>query len=521
MTEPALSVRNLCKTFGSHAVLQDVTFEVARGQTFALLGRNGAGKTTAIRILMGLLPADSGSVRVAGCDPSKEAMELRRRVGYLAEDQTMYGWMTPMELCRFLAPFYPTWEQRLAEEYLDRFELPRHTRIRSLSKGQAVKLGLAVALAHRPEVAILDDPALGLDPIARKEFNRDLVDHLQAAGRTVIYSSHLLAEVETVADVVAILDQGRIVRCAETETLRDDVKQILLPVEAASDLPRPEGLLDVRRHGERLAVVVDRAAEFIQRLESSGTEHEVVALSLDEIFEAFVIGRSRAGLGRQPGGCEGIETGERITNTGHESWHANGQAGLERMARTSGLCAWYRWVCCAQDLLSSRPGLFAPGGELPPACMLYGIAAAVFLAMRTALGDVTQGTWDSRLHCLFPYGGKHGCDWRGRGSRRANFAASDFAVDIPAQRRYPSGPCESTTLSRTMYRFHATATWPVRSLLVLWKAAAIAIACGELMLLLLVFACICGPNRTLLSGHLRGVRMVYCWVCCSRRPANC
>jgi len=293
MSETVVSVMNLSKTFSSRKVLDNVSFEVPRGRTFALLGRNGAGKTTAIRILLGLLPADAGTVRVLGCDPTREPLELRRRVGYLAEDQAMYPWMTAVELCRFLQPFYPTWDTRLANDYLDRFEVPRHVRIGRLSKGQSVKLGLAVALAHRPEVAILDDPALGLDPIARKEFNRDLIEHLQAAGRTVIYSSHLLDEVEAVADSVAILDRGRIIRQGETDVLREEVKQIVLPLEAASAPLRPAKLLDARRHDDRLAVVVDGAAEFIRRLETDGVEHTVVSLSLDEIFEAFVIGRPR------------------------------------------------------------------------------------------------------------------------------------------------------------------------------------------------------------------------------------
>jgi len=291
MSEAAVSVQRLRKGFGGEPVLSDVSFEVARGQTFALLGRNGAGKTTAIRILLGLLPAEAGTVRVLDHDPSKAPLELRRRVGYLAEDQAMYPWMTPVELCRFLQPFYPTWDTRLADDYLDRFELPRHARIGRLSKGQSVKLGLAVALAHRPEVAILDDPAIGLDPISRKEFNRDLIEHLQAAGRTVIYSSHLLDEVETVADVVAILDRGRIVRHAATDTLRDEVKQIVLPALAASAALRPPKVLDARRYGDRMAVIVDGAVAFIQRLESDGVEHEVLSLSLDAIFEAFVIGK--------------------------------------------------------------------------------------------------------------------------------------------------------------------------------------------------------------------------------------
>lgn len=291
MTESVVQVQHLRKAFRSHRVLEDVSFAVRRGQTFALLGRNGAGKTTTLRLLLGLLSADEGVIQVLGCDPSQEPLALRRRIGYLAEDQAMYPSMTPRELCRFLEPFYPTWDRRLADDFLDRFELPRHTRIGRLSKGQSVKLGLAVALAHRPELVILDDPALGLDPIARKEFNRDLIEHLQTAGCTVIYSSHLLEEVESVADVVAILDRGRIVRQDSPDALRDGVKQIVLPAAAAAAVPRPASLLDVRRHGDRLAVVVDGAAEFIQRLEAEGVEHEVVSLSLDGIFEAFVIGK--------------------------------------------------------------------------------------------------------------------------------------------------------------------------------------------------------------------------------------
>jgi ABC-2 type transport system ATP-binding protein len=288
---PAVTIRNLRKSFGSKVVLEDVSLEVPRGQTFALLGRNGAGKTTLIRILLGLMPADGGSARLLDRDPSSEPIEVRRRVGYLAEDQVMYGWMTPLELCRFLEPFYPSWEMRMAQDYLDRFEIPRHSRIRHLSKGQTVKLGLAIALAHRPDLAILDDPSIGLDPIARKEFNRDLIEHLQAEGRTVVYSSHLLDEVEAVADSVAILHNGRIARHAPTEVLRDEVKQIVLPLDAVDSVQPPAGLLDVRRHDDRIVVTVDQAAPFIEALAANGIDHEVVDVSLDDIFEAIVIGR--------------------------------------------------------------------------------------------------------------------------------------------------------------------------------------------------------------------------------------
>jgi ABC-2 type transport system ATP-binding protein len=291
MTEPVIQIENLVKTYGSKNVLQNVSLSIPAGQTLALLGRNGAGKTTMIRILLGLLPADSGICRLGGVDPAVDPVKVRTNVGYLAEDQIMYGWMTPAELCRFLAPFYPNWDRKLAHDSLDRFEIPSHTRIGRLSKGQAVKLGLVVAMAHRPAIVILDDPAMGLDPIARKEFNRDLVEHLQTSGCTVLYSSHLLDEVEAVADAVAILDRGEIVRTATTDRLRDEVKQVVLAVDSLAEAPPPEGLLDVRRHDDRVAIIVDQAGRYIQQLSAGGIDHNVVDLSLDEIFEAFVIGR--------------------------------------------------------------------------------------------------------------------------------------------------------------------------------------------------------------------------------------
>ncbi|EDL59941.1 ABC transporter ATP-binding protein [Gimesia maris] len=294
MSAAAIKIDQVLKQFGKNVVLEEVSLEIPRGQTLALLGRNGAGKTTLIRMLLGLLKPDAGSIQVDGCDPTREAIELRRRVGYLAEDQTMYGWMTAVELCHFLNPFYPAWNQSLADDYLERFDIPRHQRIERLSKGQNVKLGLTLALAHEPNVVILDDPALGLDTIARKEFNRDLIEHLQAAGRTVLFSSHLLDEVEAVADAVAILDGGRIIRQSATETLRSEVKRFVLnSVEIAGVMP-PPGLLDVRVWESQFVVTVDGAERFVEQLNSLGIEHEIVELSLDEIFESFVIGRTQA-----------------------------------------------------------------------------------------------------------------------------------------------------------------------------------------------------------------------------------
>lgn len=289
MQPAAIEMASVHKRFGRTDVLRGVTLHVPVGKTYAFLGRNGAGKTTTIRTLMGLLRPDVGQAWVAGMNPEKHAMAIRRSVGYLAEDQQMWGWMKVREILRFVASFYPTWEWPLAQELAEKFALPANTRIRHLSKGQNVRLGLLLALAHRPKVVILDDPALGLDPIMRKEFLRDVVTHLQGRDVTVFFSSHLLYEVEPVADIVGILDHGRMVCEEQTETLREQVRQITLRADVWDDAAPRLAALDVRRDGRRVAVTVRDVAAARSLLD--GAIDEERGLNLDEIFEAFVAGR--------------------------------------------------------------------------------------------------------------------------------------------------------------------------------------------------------------------------------------
>jgi ABC-2 type transport system ATP-binding protein len=289
--QPAIEVRGVTKRFGNKPVLNGVDLIVPAGRTYAFLGRNGAGKTTTIRMLLGLLKPDGGQVRVLGLDPKTAAIEIRRRVGYLAEDQVMFGWMRVRQMISFMAPFYPTWDSTRASELAQLFELPMTTRVKHLSKGQGVRLGLLLALAHRPKLVILDDPALGLDPIMRKEFLRDVVTYLQSEQVTVFFSSHLLYEIEPVADAVAILDRGRVVRAASTEELRQQVKRIVGSADSEAvfrDLP---GLLDFHREGRQVMAVVENIDAANSVLRSGGVDAQEMDLNLDEIFEAYVIGR--------------------------------------------------------------------------------------------------------------------------------------------------------------------------------------------------------------------------------------
>lgn len=291
MNETVIAVQDLRVSYGKHPVLNGVNLEVPKGSIFGFLGRNGAGKTTLIKTLLGLLKAESGSCRILGTDAASDPLTIRRKVGYMAEDQRMYGWMRVEQIVKWVSRFYPNWDAKLTEELLGVLELPKKTKVRALSKGQNSKLALLLALGHRPEVVILDDPTLGLDPIARKEFLRYVIRLLQSNSVTVFFSSHLLYEIEPVADMIAILDKGRIIKAQKTLELRDEVRRLILSDSRGIDWKQAD-VLDAAADGDRLAVTVEnysQAGRRIREMAGSSLVREA-ALNLDEIFEAYVIG---------------------------------------------------------------------------------------------------------------------------------------------------------------------------------------------------------------------------------------
>ena len=250
MSKTAISISDLHFAYGRQEVLDGVNLEVPEGSVFGFLGRNGAGKTTTIQILLGLLAPRAGKCLVAGNDPQTNALAVRQSVGYVAEDQRMYDWMRVEEIVRWTSSFYPTWDQAYAQQLLRQFDLPARGKVGTLSKGQNTRSGPACwPCAHRPKIVILDDPTLGLDPIARKEFLRSVITLLQAEGATVFFSSHLLYEIEPVADWVAILDRGRIVKAAPTDELRDTVRRFVLRPKASMDLSKSPGRSRCRTAG--------------------------------------------------------------------------------------------------------------------------------------------------------------------------------------------------------------------------------------------------------------------------------
>jgi ABC-2 type transport system ATP-binding protein len=220
MNRPAIAVQALSKRFGRRLAVDDLTFEVPQGSVCGFLGRNGAGKSTAIRMMMNLLDPTAGSVTLLGMDSRRDHTALMRRVGYVSESPVLYEWMKVRELARFTAEFYPKWNHRRVDELFDRFAIDREQKVRHLSRGTQAQLALALALGGDPELLILDEPATGLDVLVRRDFLQSIIQLIQQEGRTVLFSSHLLHEVERVADQVVILDHGRLVRSGSVEEFK-------------------------------------------------------------------------------------------------------------------------------------------------------------------------------------------------------------------------------------------------------------------------------------------------------------
>src|SRR5687767_15050393 len=224
MAEPVIAIADLSRRFGSKAALDRVALTIPRGGVYGLVGANGAGKTTLIRHILGLLRAEQGTVRVFGLDPVADPVGVLSRIGYLSEENDLPGWMRVDELIRYSRAFYPAWDDAYAEELRQSFGLDTTAKIATLSKGQKARAGLLIALAYRPELLLLDEPSSGLDPVVRRDILEAIIRTIAHEGRTVLFSSHLLDEVERVADHVTMISDGRIALSAPLEALKQSKK---------------------------------------------------------------------------------------------------------------------------------------------------------------------------------------------------------------------------------------------------------------------------------------------------------
>lgn len=293
-----LRLNEITKRYRKQLALNKVSLEVPRGVVVALLGENGAGKSTAIKILLGLVEPDFGQAEVLGLDSRTQGDEIRRTVGYVSERPVLYDWMTIAEIGWFAAGFYRSGYLAKYRDLIRGFELPEDQKIRELSKGTRAKVALSLAMAHEPELLILDEPTSGLDPLVRREFLESMVD-VAAAGRTVLLSSHQISEVERVADYVAILKQGKLLAVERVDELKSQTRELTLTFVNGS----PPFLSDVpghvisgREHDRQWRLLVRNLDE--RRLESfrglsQVRDVQISTPNLEDIFLGYMHGSER------------------------------------------------------------------------------------------------------------------------------------------------------------------------------------------------------------------------------------
>jgi ABC-2 type transport system ATP-binding protein len=224
----AIQTQGLTKKYGHHTVVDDLTISVPAGSVFAFLGTNGAGKTTTIKMLMDLLKRDRGSAELLGLDAVKDSLMIRQHVGYVGQNQKMYDWMKVDEIIWFCKGFYESWDDAFATQMKRHLGLPGDRRIGALSTGMQAKVALLLALAYHPDLLILDEPTAGLDVTVRRDFMEGIVHLIQEEARTVFFSTHMVHEVERMADRVGILDDGKLIWDSPIEDLKRSVKRITL-----------------------------------------------------------------------------------------------------------------------------------------------------------------------------------------------------------------------------------------------------------------------------------------------------
>lgn len=286
-----VEIKQLDRQFGTKRALHQLSLSIPRGGVFGLIGGNGAGKTTLLKHVLGLLKPQSGSVEVFGQDPIKNPVGVLGRIGYLSEDRDLPNWMRVNELMNYTQAFYPNWDEKYAEELRETFDLQPSAKIKDLSRGQRARAGLLVALAHRPDLLVLDEPSSGLDPVVRRDILGAIIRTIADEGRTVLFSSHLLDEVERVADRIAIIHQGRLILNAELDTIKESHRKLTLRFEdRLEDAPALVGALQTQGSGNEWTYICSGDSQQIRSAAKSigATIVDDTPLSLDEIFVSHV-----------------------------------------------------------------------------------------------------------------------------------------------------------------------------------------------------------------------------------------
>ncbi|SHH10957.1 ABC transporter ATP-binding protein [Massilia sp. CF038] len=292
MDSLAVQLRAVCKRY-PHFALDQVDLSVAKGSVMGFLGANGAGKSTTIRILMGLNHQSSGSVQVLGhAMPSQQAL-AKQEIGFVSEDLRLYGSASLQWHMDLVASVYPRWDATYSKALLGRFDLKAEQKIKGLSHGQRVKAALLLALARRPRLLVLDEPTTGLDPVARHEVLAELMHAMVDEERTVLFSSHNTRDVEQIADAITFIDRGRIIDADDKENYLERWRRIQLDLPPGRILPAMPGTVSLVGEGRsRILTTSNFTDEITGTCQAAGASiHAVQSMSLEEIFVNTVMGR--------------------------------------------------------------------------------------------------------------------------------------------------------------------------------------------------------------------------------------
>ncbi len=263
MTETVLQTEGLTKYYGSTLAVDHLDLKIPQGCICGFVGRNGAGKTTAIKLMLGLLRPTAGSSRLLGCDSQELVPTIRQRIGYVTEGHRLFRWMSINELEKFQRAFFPKqWDDKFFADMIEYFGLPRKRKIKHLSNGERAQVSLALALAPNPELLIMDDPTLGLDAAIRRQFLEGMIELIMREGRTVLFSSHILGDVERVSDRITVIDKGVLRANCSLEEFRAAVKKVILSfADSTPDDVDIEGLLHCRRGDKELDLILVGTAD--------------------------------------------------------------------------------------------------------------------------------------------------------------------------------------------------------------------------------------------------------------------
>ena len=292
MIDFAVELSGITKRY-KHFTLDRIDLKLPTGCIMGFIGANGAGKSTTLRILMGLVHQDAGSVEVLGYAMPSHQAAAKLEIGFVSEDMRLYGAPTLDWHMNFIRSIYPRWDGAYADSLLRRFDLKGQQKIKGMSHGQRVKAALLLALARRPKLLVLDEPTTGLDPIARREVLGELMAVLADEERTVLFSSHNTLDVEQISDQITFIDRGRIVESSDKETFLDRWRRLRLLLPPQSKLPGLPGVVNVAGSGRLPVVTTDRfEPAMVAAYQEVGVAVQAVdVMTLEEIFVASVESR--------------------------------------------------------------------------------------------------------------------------------------------------------------------------------------------------------------------------------------